>query len=196
MIYFTSDWHIGEKSAPDTPSYLRPRPTDLMVREWLLECHQSIKPDDTFVFLGDIGLTINDVGLLHLLPDCHRILVLGNKETDNPNFKLSEFLELNDQLNIFDEVTNELELSVGDQSYYLSHKPVDCVLNTGGTDQPALCGHIHGMWRTQRMPNGQPIINVGIDAWHRLVSEELIAHQYTSVMERAYDVNCFPSNWT
>jgi hypothetical protein len=44
------------------------------------------------------------------------------------------------------------------------------------------------------MPNGQPIINVGIDAWGGLVSEKFIAHQYDAVTKH-YDDEASPARW-
>lgn len=194
MIYATSDWHIGEQAAPYNYSHLRPRPTEVMVEEWMAECHDRLTASDTLIFLGDAGLTLEDFSLLRRLPECERILILGNKEDENPHFSLEQLTARNAQLGIFSEIHKSLQMTISGIPFFLGHKPRDCVSATAGTQLPALCGHIHGTWRSQQMPNGQPILNVGIDAWHQLVSERLILHQYDAVMQH-YDDDCFPARW-
>ena len=81
-LFFTSDWHVSETSAPNTHSFLRPRPTSVMVHEWLKECNEKIKSDDTLVFVGDLTVELSkeNIELLTQLPQCNKILVLGDKE--------------------------------------------------------------------------------------------------------------------
>ena len=43
-MFFTADWHIGEQSAPNTHSFLRPEPTAAMVARWMEQCRRLIKP--------------------------------------------------------------------------------------------------------------------------------------------------------
>jgi hypothetical protein len=75
----------------------------------------------------------------------------------------------------------------------MAHKPVD--LMGYAQHMPSLCGHVHGIWRTQCMPNGEPIINVGIDAWGGLVSEKFILHQYDAITKGYYDQNARVDQW-
>tara|TARA_B100000745_G_scaffold296983_2_gene243191 strand:- start:454 stop:1044 length:591 start_codon:yes stop_codon:yes gene_type:complete len=195
MIYFTSDWHVGEQQLPNTHSYLRPHPTEVMVEEWLQQCQDLLTSEDTIVFLGDIGITLDDLRTLQRLPECHKILILGDKEYANKAFTLDEFIERNQEQSIFHEVHMQSVVRVDNKIYTLAHKPTDCIDISNFNGRPALCGHVHGIWRTQYMPNGQPIINVGIDAWGGVVSEDFIAHQYDCVMKKYYDKNCFPADW-
>lgn len=195
MMYFTSDWHIGEEQNPCTHSYLRPYPTSIMVQYWLQQCHERLKPEDELVFVGDVGITLADLGVLRSLPECEKILVLGDKETNSAHFTLSEYEVRNRELGIFNSVTDTLTLEINGRDYFVAHKPEDCLPYCASENMAAICGHVHGIWRTQRLPNGLPIINVGIDAWGGLVSEDFIDHQYDCVTKGYYDVNCFAQDW-
>jgi calcineurin-like phosphoesterase family protein len=157
--YLTSDWHIGEKPTPNTHSFLRPRPTELMVPEWIEQCRMLLQAEDTLIFLGDVGITFDDLAVCLDLPGCRKLLILGDKEYSNKNFDKDAFLAENKRLGIFDTIAENAVIEVAGREYFLSHKPVDCLKQP----LPALCGHIHGIWRSTRMPNGQPIINVGIN---------------------------------
>jgi calcineurin-like phosphoesterase family protein len=195
MIYLTADWHIGEASTPNTHSFLRPRPTAVMVPEWLQMCHDKLTPDDTLVFLGDTGITLTDVDVLGHLPPCRKILILGDKETNSKYFTTRTLVRRVSALHMFDDVFESRVMLIAGREWYLAHKPSDCVKRcTTEAVMPALCGHVHGIWRSQKMPTGQPIINVGIDAWGGLVSETFIAHQYDAIT-KYYDNEAFPATW-
>jgi calcineurin-like phosphoesterase family protein len=192
-LFFTSDLHVGEAQTPNTHSFLRPRPTDVMVDELFAQCRALIAPDDTLVIVGDVGITLADLPAYRLLPPCRKILILGDKEYASKHFSKYEFLVESQRLNIFDEVVSNVLVVVDGVSYFVSHKPTDCLTQ----DRPAICGHIHGIWRTARMPNGQPIINVGMDAWcGGVVTEAFITHQYNCVTKGYYDRNAHPADWS
>jgi calcineurin-like phosphoesterase family protein len=187
MDYFTSDWHVGEDQLPNTHSFLRPRPTELMVEEWIQHCHAVLTPDDRLICLGDMILELKDFWVLEALPMCKaKLLVLGDKELQHNKLAVQEKV----QTAGFTMVAESWSLPIAGRDWFLSHKPSDCF----NQSLPALCGHVHGIWRSQRMPNGQPIINVGIDAWGGLVSEKFIAHQYDAITKH-YDDEAFPARW-
>lgn len=190
--HFTSDWHAGELQAPHTHSYLRPRPTTAVIGMTLGQCVDVIEPGHTLCFVGDLGIQLTDLEVYRQLPRCRKVLVLGDKEYANKNFSRDQFMAKIQELGIFDEIVEDTTVTIGGIEYFVSHKPLDCIAKANG--RPALCGHIHGIWRSAKMPNGQPIINVGIDAWGGLVSEEFIAHQHTAVTKH-YDDNAFPAQW-
>ena len=189
-IFLTSDWHSGEQPTHNTHSFLRPRTTVLMVAQWLEQCREVIKAEDTLIFLGDLGITLDDLAMYTNLPSCHKVLVLGDKEYANKNFDKASFLAENQRLGIFNTVIENTVMEIAGREYFLSHKPTDCLAQP----LPALCGHVHGIWRSAKMPNGQPIINVGIDAWGGLVSEAFIEHQYNAI-SKFYDLDAFPAQW-
>lgn len=200
-VFFTSDWHAGEilekLQIPfeATHSYLRSKSTDLLVDEWIAGCWKLISPQDTLIFLGDLAIQLEDLQVYKQFPKCRKILIMGDKEYANKNFSREEFLAKNQELGLFDEVYEEgiLTLPQGNQkvSWYLAHKPEDCLKQ----ELPSLCGHVHGVWRTQAMPNAQPIINVGVDAWGALVELKHLQHQYNAVTKGYYDHNCRVLSW-
>jgi calcineurin-like phosphoesterase family protein len=193
VFCFTADWHIGEKQTPNTHSFLRPKPTEEMVSDLISQCHRLITPEDTLVFVGDVGIELKDLAICSRLPRCRKILILGDKEQSNKNFTLQDFLAENARLEIFSEVVHDTVIAVGDCEYYLSHKPLDCI----NQNRPAICGHVHGIWRSTKLPNGQPIINVGVDAWNGgIVTEAFIEHQHHAITQGYYDKNCFPAEWS
>jgi len=189
-IYFTADWHSGEPQLPNTHSFLRPYPTEVMLERWLQQCYEILQDEDLLVFVGDLAITLLDLDFYSRLPVCKKILVLGDKEYANKNFSRKDCLGTLIALKIFDEIVEDMEIEVMGINYFVSHKPEDCLKQ----ELPAICGHIHGSWRTMQMPNGQPIINVGIDVWGGLVSGEFITHQFNAIT-KFYDINAKPYNW-
>ena len=190
-IFLTADIHIGEAQTPNTHSFLRPKPTPVMVEELVEQCHKLITPSDTLIVVGDVGITLNDLATCMRFPDCKKILILGDKEYASKHFTLDTFMLENERLGIFDTVVSQAQMRIANDNYFLSHKPLDCIQQ----NMPAICGHVHGVWRSQKLPSGQPIINVGLDAWcGGIVSEEFIAHQHDAICNR-YDSNCFPVEW-
>jgi calcineurin-like phosphoesterase family protein len=190
-VFFTSDWHAGEPQLPNTHSFLRPYPTEVMLERWLQQSRELItSEDDLLVFVGDLAVQLEYLSFYLRLPKCRKVLVMGDKEYANKNFTREQFVEKINELNIFDTVCPDFEIEVAGVTYFVSHKPEDCLKQ----DKPAICGHIHGSWRTMQMPNGEPIINVGIDVWGGLVSEAFIEHQYNAIT-KYYDINAKPYNW-
>jgi calcineurin-like phosphoesterase family protein len=188
---FSSDWHIGEVAAPNNHSYLsHATPTERLLNAFL---NPSFDKDDTFYFLGDSSVSKEGLdAFLELtnktLPK-NKYFILGDKETDLLSFKLNipvvEILRDNGWI-----VKDKLEIVIGDIKFKLSHKPTSLINEQ--YDGGFLCGHVHGIWRTQKTNNGIPIINVGIDAWaNEFVTEDWILHQYNAVTKGYYDNNCF-----
>lgn len=198
--FFTSDWHVGEAQTPNTHSFLRPRPTDVMAEEWLADLKSKITPEDTLVFVGDLGIQLSDVNFFKRLPECRKILILGDKEYASKNFTEDEITKYVIHEKIFDETYYRYRLKIQGIDFVIAHKPSDCF----GQGLPAICGHVHGIWRSAEMPKDLepdvvshdklPIINVGIDVWGGLVSEEFIIHQYNAIT-KYYDDEAFPNRW-
>ena len=195
--FFTSDWHIGEQPAPNTHSFLRPKPTEVLAEEWLKQCHDLIKPEDTLYVVGDLAVTLADLSFYVRLPKCEKIFILGDKETDNKNFTVQEYFDkMVETFGKCEDCINwssplKWGINIGEHSFRVAHKPTDLFYY----DDPAICGHVHGIWRTQCMPNGRPIINVSIDAWGGIVSEEMILHQYNAITKGYYDKNARVDLW-
>ncbi len=188
--WFTSDWHKGEASTPNTHSYLRPYSTSECVEKWIEQIHRTVPFGDRIVFVGDVAIQLLD---LHVLVELHRydvVLILGDKETGEKNYKYGDFIDFMN-LNYPDiPVYPSINVTVNGREYFVAHKPEDCLKQ----ELPSICGHIHGIWRTAQMPNGEAIINVSADAWGGIVSEEFIDHQYNAIT-KYYDINAKPYNW-
>ncbi len=189
MIYLTSDWHLDDPYAPGSHIYLRPKPTDQLKEEWLAECHRLIQPDDDLYLLGDMVSHSCSLEFLDELPDCRIHYMPGNREMKIPHFTEQVFLHAKkrrNRLEIFGEHDHSVEFieipNFG--TWRASHRPAELI--GFSLSMPAFCGHVHGVWRTQIINFDSPLINVGIDAWGRLVSEELIAHEYRAVKEGYY----------
>lgn len=193
MKYFTSDWHHGEEKLPNTHSYLR-TVTGQELFKFMIKQVKKLSASDTLVFNGDVAITLEkfaEVSDAFKTCRCKKILIIGDKENANKNFIFTE-LESLGLLNCFDNVELDTSINVNDISYYVVHKPLDGL----SLNKPVICGHIHGVWKTQKMPNNNPIINVGIDAWvNQLVTESYIQHQYNAISKGYYDKNCQIQEW-
>lgn len=194
-VFFTADWHAGEQQLPNTHSFLRPYPTEVMIERWLQQCNELItSEDDLLVFVGDLAVWLCDLEIYLRLPKCKKILVLGDKEYANKAFTREQCLAELRRLEIFNDIVEHFEIDIAGHTWFVSHKPSDCFNLANNPDKPAICGHIHGSWRTMQMPDGRPIINVGIDVWGGLVSTEFIEHQYNAIT-KFYDINAKPYEW-
>ena len=197
--FFTSDWHVGEQATPDTHSFLRSKPTEVLAEEWLEQCHKLLKSDDIFYILGDLAVSLDDLSFYARLPKCETIIIFGDKEANDKNFSLNDWRNKMAEGWGYEGNKNGWhcgsiwEVEVGEHSFCVAHKPEDCM--EAALTKPALCGHVHGIWRTQCMPNGKPIINVGVDAWGGIVSEEMISHQYDAITKGHYDKNARVDLW-
>ena len=189
--WFTADWHNGEEQTANTHSYLRPYPTTVMGMGWLNQIYGKVPKGDRIVFVGDVAIQLEDLRpVFNGLKDYEVVLVLGDKETGEKNYKYSDFVEFMNLNYPNIPVYPSIELEVNGRNYFVAHKPEDCLKQ----DLPSICGHIHGIWRTAEMPNGEAIINVGADAWGGIVSEEFIEHQYNAIT-KYYDINAKPYHW-
>ncbi len=188
--WFTADWHAGEGAERSREALFRYKHTNQLVDDWLQNCHDSIQsPEDTLYMLGDMILTVDDVSVLAQLPDCRKILIKGDKERRYNNIYLSgEVMEAGVEF-----VADVLWETMGGNDYCMLHRPDEAFERS--EDMPFLCGHVHKAWTFARLPNGQPIINVGIDAWGRIVSEDEVVRLTHLIRNGQYDKNCYPADW-
>lgn len=196
--FFTADWHLDDCYAPGSHTFLRPKPTDVLLQEWLDECRRLIKSDDELYLLGDMVDYAQTLKVLDNLPDCRLFILRGNREQRIANFEEEVFKRLLARRNRTAVLGNNdqyvYDVEIGGLSWRVSHQPKN--LLGFALAKPALCAHAHGTWRTQCLPNGEPVINVGIDAWGRLVTEELIQHEYRAIKQGYYDINTRADLWS
>lgn len=190
-LWFTSDWHKGEASTPNTHSFLRPYPTAECVAMWVSQIKRVVPIGDTIVFVGDVAIQLQDLHILNVLSEYKVVLVLGDKETGEKNYKYTDFVDFMNLNYPSIPVYENLNVEVNGREYFVAHKPEDCLKQ----NLPSICGHIHGIWRTAQMPNNEAIINVSVDAWGGIVSEEFIEHQYNAIT-KYYDINAKPADWS
>lgn len=171
MKYFTSDLHLGD---PRLNLYGRDliandsnEINELIINNW----NEIIQEDDIVYMLGDICYDANVIDKLNHLKG-YKILIKGNYDDKIQPSILNKY---------FDEIHDELLITLETENIYLNHYPTNAKLNIFN-----IVGHIHGTWKVQRN-----MINVGVDAWHfKPVSEEMILWQINGI-RKYYDENVF-----
>lgn len=199
-VYFSSDWHLGEEKYTEqgypTHSYL----SNLSVSEKINLCKKLVSdlPENSKIyFLGD---AIVDPNYLHVFIDMfkkqsNKIFILGDKEYQTLPIKYNLPVEetIRNLVKGGWEVVYDTTININGNKSLLTHKPLDAkkkLVNGNIEADMVICGHIHGIWRTQKMDI--PFLNVGIDAWcNQLVSLEWVNYQYDAVDKGYYDGNCF-----
>lgn len=180
MNYFTSDWHIGEDriGINNKPNlFYRPFKSIDEQNDAIINNLKHIKPTDTLYVLGDVIVNPQYIHHLDKIPNCKRILVLGNYDDQN---MLKPY---------FDEITHGMVILINNTKTLLTHFPTKgkSLMDKYKTIKLTLTGHVHGLWKVQKN-----LINVSTDAWHfKPVSQDEIVFCYNG-MNNHYDENVFP----
>ena len=133
MIYLISDTHFNHKNIityENRPFNSISEMNDIMIKRW----NATIKPEDTVIHLGDVGLG-DESSLKTIVPSLngHKILIRGNHDSKSKNF----YLECG-----FEEVlNNKLEVIDGLRVYF-SHRP-ESRPGDGSKYDIHLYGHVH-----------------------------------------------------
>lgn len=186
--WFTSDWHFDHKNiplyCPDRVRFLgMGRPDDIegmneaMVALW----NRTVQETDTVYFLGDFAMgkvkesiqyTSRLAGIKHL--------IWGNHDRPHPGVNQGE--KQAEWIKVYADAGWNTQRQDGFYNFpngltaLLNHFPYEG--DSEGEDRypgfrpedtgfPLIHGHIHDLWRV----NGRQI-NVGLDAWGRLLTEE------------------------
>lgn len=199
-VFITSDWHLGEEKAENNHSFL----SDIGVEDKKILCRSlidNLPSNSKIIFLGDAAISEESLNEFITYFDIPKVIdktfILGDKETeflpnkkDLPLDKIKNILEDNGW-KVFDKLIS----NVGGKVTLIIHRPTDAIKELTDDIEMVLCGHVHGIWRTQKILKDNkeiPIINVGIDAWaNQLVNQVYIEHQYNAVKKGYYDKNCF-----
>ena len=189
MIYFTSDWHLGEDriGLNDKPNlFYRPfKSIDHQDFEILKQFKQSgFKDGDTLYHLGDVIYNLLDSGkrvledIRNSYPNSELILVKGNYDTSDKMPIVCSF---------FDEVLEDATLDYFEFGLcYLNHYPTKA-LDLMQEARLGITGHVHSLWKVQKH-----LINVGVDAWNFApVSDKEIEFCFNA-MQKFYDDDVFP----
>lgn len=174
MIYFTSDWHLGEDRLKNTVKpnvFYRPFKNTYDNDQIILGRFTDVfKDGDTLYHLGDVAVTKESLTQLELFknyPNSKFILIVGNYDEDKLD-ELKEYFEIYRE-HYFGDV-------------YLNHYPEKCLGH-----EFSYTGHIHGLWKVQK-----GMINVGVDAWHFYPVSLPELEFCKTAMDKFYDKNVFP----
>lgn len=194
MIYYTSDWHLGEnRIGIDGKENLFYRPfssveeNNRTIMQNLFSCFRD---GDVLWHLGDVivGDIENSESYLKqmkdMFPHSEFNLVLGNYDIDKIELLSKYFKNIHNDFNLI-SFNNNLTI-------YLNHYPTKCKEKLKTMDkqyQFCITGHIHSLWKVQRN-----MINVGVDAWHfKPVSHPEILFCWNA-MNNFYDDDVFVYN--
>ena len=133
MIYLISDTHFNHKNIiiyENRPFSSITEMNDEMIKRW----NSVIKPEDTIIHLGDVGLG-NVSDLKQIIPSLngHKILIRGNHDSKSKNF----YLECG-----FEEVMNSKLEVIDGLRVYFSHHP-ESRPGDGSKYDIHLYGHVH-----------------------------------------------------
>lgn len=199
---YTSDWHFGHVNilnhCPQRREFLGLSATadvndmnDALVALW----NDQVAPDDTVWVVGDMCMgkvqeTIKHVARLNGT----KYLVLGNHDRPHPvatksSEKRAEWehiygeyfedmvLSIDINFDGFDIEVNHFPFPGNDHvtggERYNSHDIVEWSPVDKG--QPLVHGHVHDLYKTRGR-----MLNLGIDAWHRMLSGEEIGSYFRS----------------
>jgi calcineurin-like phosphoesterase family protein len=152
MIYFTSDPHFSHENILKYCN--RPFRDSKEMDYVLLKNLSIIQPEDTLYCLGDFSMRGEDhykwfAGTLARIAG-RKILILGNHDRLKP----FSYVELG-----FESVHTSLTVD----KYFLAHDPA--LLAAMPPEYTMLCGHVHGLFKSQKDDQGRLAINVGVDVW-------------------------------
>lgn len=187
MIYFTSDWHLGDDRlglTEDKPNvFFRPFKSIEEQNETIIKnINDIVGYNDTLIHLGDVCFNSEYLYLLDEINCKNKILILGNYDNDK-EILLKKY---------FNEIYTDKVFIFNNKKYYLNHYPLECKnkLPLLKDINYSICGHIHGAWKFAN----KNIINVGVDAWNfRPISINEIEFLINGI-ENFYDENVFLEN--
>lgn len=133
MIYLISDTHFNHKNIilyENRPFGSISEMNEKLIQNW----NEVVKPEDTIIHLGDIGLG-NESSLRELIPNLngHKILIKGNHDGKSNKF----YLDCG-----FEEVNRTKMMEINGIKIFLSHQP-ESRPGDGQTYDIHLYGHVH-----------------------------------------------------
>jgi len=177
MIYFTSDWHLGEKRLGNITlggfnPFFRPFKTTAEQDQAIIQnLNEEVGEKDTLYHLGDVLMTEGSFRWLEQIKCDNKILILGNHD-----------LEFKDKLGNYFDIKEEGFFNTDKSKFYLNHYPSRSI-----SGRFNIVGHIHGLWKVKRN-----MVNVSVDAWNFLpVSLPEILFVKNAIDKGFYDENVF-----
>ena len=152
MDYFCADTHFSHANILrycDRPFKDTQEMDNIMLKNLAV-----LEPTDTLRFIGDFTMRGEESykwfsTILSKIP-CRKIMILGNHDKLNP-FK---YIDVG-----FESVHTSLVFG----KYFLAHDPA--WLAAMPKEYVMLCGHVHGLFKTQVDQQGRLAVNVGVDVW-------------------------------
>jgi len=185
MKYFTSDLHIGDDRLgiiPNKPNvFYRPFKSIKEQNDIILNNLRDIKPNDELYILGDVVYDLSYIRELDRLPNCTRILIKGNYDTDKLNYLFPYFDYVHEHLILIEDGF--------DSTIYMNHYPTKCMeyMKKYSECKLSFTGHIHSLWKVQ--PN---MINVSTDVWNYKPIDIDTLKFCWEACQKFYDQNVFP----
>ena len=153
MIYYTSDWHLGDDrlGISKKPNILY-RPFSSVEESngtIMNSLYKDFKDGDILWHLGDVIVGDIKASEAHLeemrtmYPNSQLNLVLGNYDTDKVNILSRYFDNIHEDFNLISFSDNLM--------IYLNHYPSKCKekLEEDSDYTFAITGHIHSLWKVQ-----------------------------------------------
>lgn len=188
-IWFTSDWHFGHKNimsyCPDRVRFLglgNDHDVDAMNEALVDLWNRTVQESDTVFFLGDFAMG----KVKETVPFASRLagtkhLIWGNHDRPHPMvsrdaLKQREWIDMyaaagfaTQRQDGFYNFPNGYTALLNHFPYHGDSEGEDRYPGARPEDQglPLVHGHIHDLWRVRGRE-----INVGLDAWGRLLTEE------------------------
>ena len=187
MKFFTSDWHLGEKKAPNTWSYHRDFDSPEEMNDTIIKkINKYVGKNDELYVLGDVAVGPECELWLQQI-NCQNLFLITGDKDDHSKFEwVKEIYPKYFQSPWSDVMTTKIS-TLPNIELILAHKPLTTahymaqhvdVMNPK-ENFFGLFGHIH---RTKSMGNNRDMLNVACDLWDYVpLSEERIAHLYGAI---------------
>lgn len=179
-LLLTGGLFLNMDLSPNNPIYLRTEFSGEVIKKLIKEVN-GVDRNKVLIVLGDSITKLSSLEYFLAIPNCPKILILGNLELNNPNYTIKELKERNKQLQAFDYIIEECRIKtlLGEKEvgFYCSSNPI----NAFDKSAAAVCGHVNNAWKLQKMKNGFPIISVAWDSWNRIISNREIHYSINQI---------------
>lgn len=175
-IWLTSDLHLGHQKISDMRGFTNPQEhDDAIVARW---CRQ-VKPDHEVYILGDISAggaaaQTHALAVLRTLPG-RKILIAGNHDAVHPLHGRRSLTWVEFYRDVFEHICTDALLKKDGLKFRLNHFPFrdDHTQEMRYPEWRPTPGNfflLHGHTHSLEARTSQRELNVGWDAWHRLIN--------------------------
>lgn len=185
--FFTGDWHLSEKKAPNTWSFHRDFDSPEEMNDLIIQkINKYVGADDELYVLGDVAVGPECEPWLKKIVCKNLFLIPGEKDIDTEKGGIKSFLQPYFKLS----PTSIKSSTNPNLVYVMAHTPSMCarLIENHNSDVefldyiPSVFGlhaHIH---RARAMGKSKKTLNVGCDLWDYVpLSESRIDHLYGAI---------------